>query len=291
MKRFFRKISFFTTVVFIVFALVASNGITHRTLSTDVRQLEDCLIARSSGIVRDLNKTCPNTPPTIQATPNTPQIPDINLPESQRFLTAIATKLPTIPQPGTFEYTLLKAYGAAFVNQDLGIKLPTKIILANEQETKDFQSTLTMAKVNNTNDCYLQKSAADALNKAKSQVTISLKSGYGSSDCTRSFATNLRFWQKYANNKTLERVRQGKETAILGLVAPPGASQHLWGLAIDLRVSSQVQRQALNQNGWFQTVENDMPHWTYVGLTEDKLPLFGFKNKIIRGITYWLIPL
>ncbi len=291
-KRFWRKSSFISIFVFIVFALVASNGITHRTLSTDVRQLEDCLIARSSGRHRDLNKVCPNTSqPIVSPTPITPQIPDANLPESERFLSAIATKLPTIPQPGTFEYILLRAYGAAFVNQQPEIKLPPKVILANEQETKAFQTTLTMGKVDGTNDCYLQKSAADAFNKAKSAARISLKSGYGDSDCTRTFATNLRFWRKYADNNTLERVRQGKETAILGVVAPPGASQHLWGLAIDLQIYSQVQRQALNKNGWFQTVENDVPHWTYVGLTEENLPLFGFKNKIVRGTTYWLIPL
>ncbi len=46
MKRFWRKSSFFSIVVFLVFALVASNGITHRTLSTDIRQLQDCLTAR-----------------------------------------------------------------------------------------------------------------------------------------------------------------------------------------------------------------------------------------------------
>ena len=290
-KRIWRKTSFFSIVIFIVFALVASNGITHRTLSTDIRQLQDCLTARSSGRYRDLNKVCPTSQPIISPTPLLPQIPDANLPEPQRFLGAIADKLPITPQPGTYEYILLKAYGAAFVNQQPEIKLPPKIILANEQETKAFQTTLKMGRVDNTNDCYLQKSAADAFNKAKSTVRITLKSGYGGSDCTRTFATNLRFWRKYANNNTLSRVRQGKETAILGVVAPPGASQHLWGLAIDLGVSSQVQRQALNKNGWFQTVENDVPHWTYVGLTEENLPKFGFKNKIVRGITYWLIPL
>jgi D-alanyl-D-alanine dipeptidase len=292
MKRFWRKSSFISIVIFMVFALVASNGVTHRTLSTDVRQLQNCLTARSSSRYRDLNKVCPNTSqPMISPIPITPQIPDANLPEPQRFLSAIAPKLPTIPQLGTFEYILLRAYGAAFVNQEPEIKLPPKVILANEQETKDFQTTLTMGKVDGTNDCYLQKSAASALNKAKSAVRIPLKSGYGGGDCTRTFATNLRFWRKYANNTTLERVRQGKETAILGVVAPPGASQHLWGLAIDLRVSNQAQRQALNKNGWFQTVENDVPHWTYVGLTEENLPQFGFKNQIVRGITYWITPL
>ncbi|MBW4426166.1 MAG: D-alanyl-D-alanine carboxypeptidase family protein [Nostoc desertorum CM1-VF14] len=220
-----------------------------------------------------------------------PFIPKPELNEQQRFLSAIARNLPTVPQPGTYEYILLRAYGAVFVNQDVKIKLPQKGMFANEQETQDFQATLTMGYIDGTNDCYLQKSAADALNKARIQQQIPLKSGYGSGDCTRTFSTNLRFWHKYANNQILAKVQQGKETKILGVVAPPGTSQHLWGLAIDLRVGSKEQRKALNQNGWFQTVYNDVPHWTYVGLTEENLPLFGFKKQVVRGITYWLTPL
>jgi hypothetical protein len=278
MKRILRNISFFSIVVFITFAVVASNGVSHRTLSINVHQMEDCWIGRLS----NNDKSCLDT--------SKPLAPDLNLPEDKRFLAVIASKLPEIPQPGSYEYTLLDAYGAVFVNQQPEVKLPQKVFL-QEEETKAFQANLRMEKVNGTSNCFLQQSAAVALNQAKLSAKIPLKSGYGASDCTRSFATNLRFWRKYANNQTLEKVRQGKETRILSTVAPPGASQHLWGLAVDLRVSSQTQRQALYQNGWFQTVENDVPHWTYVGLTEDKLPLFGFKNKVIRGISYWLTPL
>ncbi|MCM0590128.1 MAG: D-alanyl-D-alanine carboxypeptidase family protein [Gloeotrichia echinulata IR180] len=279
MQRILRKTAFFTIIFFIVFALVASNGITHPKPVINTVQLNSCLTSASL--------PCTNTQPT----PATPFTPDPQLNEQQRFLSAIANKLSTVPQSGTFEYTLLRAYGAVFVNQEPEIKLPQKVILDNEQETQQFQSTLTMGLFDGTGDCYLQKVAADALNKARTLQNIPLKSGYGSGDCTRTYATNLRFWQKYANNEILERVRQGKETKILGLVAPPGTSQHLWGLAIDLRISTPQQRNALNQNGWFQTVENDVPHWTYVGLSTEKLPLFGFRNQIVRGITYWVTPL
>ncbi len=279
MPQIFRKTTFLIIVFFIVFALVASKGITYQKPVINTVQINSCLTPASL--------PCANTLPT----PVTPFTPNPQLNEQQRFLSAIANKLPTIPQPGTFEYILLRAYGAVFVNQEPEIKLPQKVILNNEVETQQFQSTLTMFQVNGTRDCYLQKTAADALNKARTLQNIPLKSGYGTGDCTRTYATNLRFWQKYANNQTLERVRQGKETKILGLVAPPGTSQHLWGLAIDLRISTPQQRKVLNENGWFQTVENDVPHWTYVGLTADKLPLFGFKNKVVRGITYWVTPL
>ncbi|BAY22753.1 peptidase M15B and M15C, D,D-carboxypeptidase VanY/endolysin [Calothrix sp. NIES-2100] len=282
MQRILRKLALLTIIFLITFTLVASNGIAHHQTVIQTAQFNNCLN----------NAQCLVTPePTTSPTPIAPFTPNPELNEQQRFLSAIAIKLPAIPQPGTYEYILLRKYGAVFVNQEPEIKLPEKVILANEQETQEFQSTLTMIKVDGTNDCYLQQAAGLALNKAKKIQKIPLKSGYGSGDCTRTFTTNLRFWQKYANDRTLEKVRQGKETAILGIVAPPGTSQHLWGLAIDLRVSSQKQRQALNQNGWFQTVESDIPHWTYLGLTESQLPLFGFQKKLVREITYWVTPI
>ncbi|MHC5858811.1 D-alanyl-D-alanine carboxypeptidase family protein [Nostoc sp.] len=279
-NRAIKKATFIMIVILMIFVLVASNEITRHKVAINAQPLNGCLSTDSLPCT-DISKK----------TTSEPFIPDAKLNNQQRFLSAIARKLPTIPQPGTYEYTLLRTYGAVFVNQDIGIKLPQQDLFANEKETQDFQATLTMGHVDGTNDCYLQKSAADALNKARIQQNIPLKSGYGSGDCTRTFNTNLRFWHKYANDQVLAKVQQGKETKILGLVAPPGTSQHLWGLAIDLRVGSKEQRKALNQNGWFQTVENDTPHWTYVGLSEDNLSLFGFKKQAIRGITYWITPL
>ncbi|BBD68938.1 peptidase M15B and M15C, D,D-carboxypeptidase VanY/endolysin [Nostoc commune NIES-4072] len=278
--RDIKKATFISIVILMIFVIVASNEITHHKVAITAQPSNGCLSTDSLPCTDIFKKTT-----------SEPFVPDPKLNAQQRFLSAIARKLLTVPQPGTYEYILLRAYGAVFVNQNVEIKLPQKNIFANEQETQEFQGTLIMAHVNGTRDCYLQKSAADALNKARIQQQIPLKSGYGSGDCTRTFNTNLRFWHKYANNQILAKVQQGKETKVLGLVAPPGTSQHLWGLAIDLRVSSKEQRKALNQNGWFQTVQNDVPHWTYVGLTEDNLPLFGFKKQVVQGITYWITPL
>jgi D-alanyl-D-alanine dipeptidase len=177
-----------------------------------------------------------------------------------------------------------------FINQESGIKLPEKVILDNELETQSFQDKISIELVNGTEECYLQKPAAAALNKAKDLENIPLKSGYAG-DCLRNFATNLRFWNKYANRETLNQVKAGKETKILGLVAPPGTSQHLWGLAIDLQILTPSQKQTLNENGWFQTVVNDLPHWTYLGWREEDLPKFGLQQKIIQGIKYWITPI
>jgi LAS superfamily LD-carboxypeptidase LdcB len=268
--------TFIIIVVLMIITVVTIYGFNHHKLVNKVQPVNECV------------SNCTNA--ATLPSPPTPFIPNQQLDEQQRFLSTVAKKLSTVPQPNTFEYILLRAYGAVFLNQEPEIKLPQKVILATEQEAQEFQATLTMAQVDGTKDCYLQKSAADALNKARILQNIPLKSGYAG-DCTRDFLTNLHFWQKYANNQVLEQVQQGKETKILGTVAPPGTSQHLWGLAIDLRVSSPAQRQALNQNGWFQTVEHDVPHWTYIGWTEENLSKFGLKNQVVGGITYWLTPI
>ncbi len=266
--------------IFMFFAVIITHAITQQNPVKSAQPADICINTNSSPCLKTTATSSP-----------TPFIPNQQLNEQDRFFSIVNQKLTTRPQPGTFEYILLRAYGAVFVNQDPSIKLPPKVIFTNELETQKFQSTFMIGKVNGTNDCFLQKAAADALNKAMSLQKFSLRSGHGGGDCTRSFATNLRFWQKYANKQTLLRVQTGKETRILGTVAPPGTSQHLLGLAIDLNVFNQAQRKALNENGWFQTVEYDVPHWTYLSWTPENLPKFGFKNKVIKGISYWLTPI
>lgn len=277
MNRLIKRLKFISLSLLIVFTLAASNGINHLN---NGQTLNACVNNGTVACYELYQNPILPTP-----SPNIPQT------EQERFLSAIATHFPTVPQPGSYEYILLRAYGAAFIDPDPTVKFPPKVVFNDELETQAFQSTLTMEKITGTNNCYLQKAAAAALNKARSQQNIPLKSGYGASDCTRNYATNLRFWRKYTNQNTLDKVREGKETAILGVVAPPGASQHLWGLAIDLGVSNPKQRQALYDNGWFQTVENDVPHWTYLGVNADNLATLGLKNKVIRGISYWLTPI
>ncbi len=267
LKRRIRKFTFISIIIFLFFTIVGSSNINY------YQPIQHTVIRNNI-----------KTPSAI------PFIPDQQLDDQQRFLDTITHQIPNTPQPNTYEYILLRAYGTVFINQNPEIKLPSKVILNNEKETLNFQDNLQLTLVEGTQECYLQKVAADAFNQARNIIDIPLKSGY-SGDCTRSYATNLRFWRKYTNNQTLERVKQGRETTILGVVAPPGTSQHLWGLALDLSVSNSAQREALKQNGWFQTVENDVPHWTYLGWDEESLRKFGLQEKTVRGITYWLTPI
>ena len=290
MKIIFNKIAFLIVATYIIVTLVSSDRVAHSQSSQDVEQVENCLVNRL------LEQECTAAPkPQSQ-----PQIPPVGVPapilnrtltNKEKFVAALMNQFPSIPQPYSYEYILLRAYGAPFVNLESTIQLPEKVKFANGRETEIFQATLTKGKVRGTRNCYLQKSAADALNKARAQAIFRLKSGYAKSDCMRDIATTKRFWKKYTNSQTLNLVRQGKETRILGVVAPPGTSQHLWGLAIDLRVTNQRQINALNQNGWYRTVKYDVPHWTYVGYPPEQLLALGFQKKNIRGTTYWLTPL
>lgn len=284
-KITFSKIAILIVAIYLVILLAASNRVAY-SQSTDIKQAENCLIDRL------LNRKCTVPPkPIILPTPSPTPVPTQPLTAKERFIAALTKKFTTIPQPNSYEFILLRAYGAPFVNLQSTIKLPKQIVFTNDKETKEFQDTITKGKVAGTRNCYLQKSAADALNKAHSQARFRLKSGYAASDCIRNYATTARFWRKYTNSRTLDLVKKGKETRILGTVAPPGASQHLWGLAIDLRVRNKKQIAALNQNGWYRTVEFDVPHWSYVGYPPQKLIELGFHKKIVKGVTYWVTPL
>jgi hypothetical protein len=278
MKLILKIAAFVTIIICVSVTLVFAHKISQSQLTSNPETVKEC--------VSEFNASCQQ--PKIDV--NVPFIPDQNFDNQQRFLTTIANKIPRVPDIDTFEYTLLRSYGTVFINQESGIKLPEKVILDDEIETQSFQDKISIELVNGTEECYLQKPAAAALNKARDLENIPLKSGYAG-DCLRNFATNLRFWNKYANRETLTQVKAGKETKILGLVAPPGTSQHLWGLAIDLQILTPSQKQTLNENGWFQTVVNDLPHWTYLGWREEELPKFGLQQKIIQGIKYWTTPI
>jgi hypothetical protein len=77
--------------------------------------------------------------------------------------------------------------------------------------------------------------------------------------------------------------------SILYSVAAPGASQHIFMLALDVEQFANPQvRKILADHGWFQTVLSDQPHFTYLGVDEDKLPKLGLEAKIFGGQKFWI---
>jgi len=77
--------------------------------------------------------------------------------------------------------------------------------------------------------------------------------------------------------------------SILYSVAAPGASQHIFMLALDVEQFSSPQvRKILADHGWFQTVLSDLPHFTYLGVAEDELPRLGLEQKSSGGQKFWI---
>jgi hypothetical protein len=77
--------------------------------------------------------------------------------------------------------------------------------------------------------------------------------------------------------------------SIFSSVAPPGTSQHLSLLAFDVvQDNDRLIREALNRNGWYQTVVGDSPHFTYLGVPETELPKRGLKAVVRGGKKFWV---
>lgn len=95
--------------------------------------------------------------------------------------------------------------------------------------------------------------------------------------------------------KVLELEDQGfffstnKKKTILASVAAPGTSQHLFMLALDVKEFGKPKvRQILAQHGWFQTVFQDHPHFTYLGMSESSLSSLGLSKKADAGQDFWV---
>ena len=177
-------------------------------------------------------------------------------------------------------------------------------------------------------ECKLQTPAAQdldaAINEARAQnLSITAR---GNDSCQRSYKKTLDLWNSrvYPNLKhyvstgqlseaeankvrladTWSQVRlilqleqekgllfdKYRQTSILNSVAAPGTSQHLSGLAFDLaQYNNPKARYILQQHGWWQTVEDDLPHFTYLGYrTEQQLREAGLKKIEKQGHIYWL---
>lgn len=77
--------------------------------------------------------------------------------------------------------------------------------------------------------------------------------------------------------------------SILYSVAAPGTSQHLSMLALDVKqFDDERVRKIMAKHGWFRTVQNDNPHFTYLGRNEEELPSLGLKKIEKDSGEYWI---
>lgn len=220
---------------------------------------------------------------------------------------------------------LLREYGSVFVAR--GVAVPLKVVFRDEPEVAAFQGTMrTSAATIGGFQLELQAAAMDALRNAIEQakakgLTISPR---GADSAKRTYNETVGLWKSRVDPALVHWVGKGRMTkadadrlkglstfeqvkevlrleeqgiyfakdlskSIIYSVAPPGTSQHLSLLAFDVKEFDNPQvRTILNDNGWFQTVASDLPHFTYLGVKETELPSLGLTKITDSGRTFWV---
>ena len=221
---------------------------------------------------------------------------------------------------------VFKDYGAMFIAAS-EVLFPTNCVFANEEEVSAFQGTVKSRTATiGGRTIELQSAAMDALEKAraaaaKRKLTITPR---GATAAKRSYADTYRIWksrfdpalkhwtargkikpedaERAAKLETPDQVAQviewekdsiwfstGFNRSIFSSVAAPGTSQHLSMLALDVaEFANKDVRTILNEHGWFQTIIDDTPHFTYLGLDEDELPKRGLIASEKDGFKFWI---
>ena len=222
---------------------------------------------------------------------------------------------------------LLREYGALFVARN-GAMPPRKVIFRDEADVARFQGSVEVgSNVIGGHTVELQKAAIEALSDAiedarKAGLSITPR---GADSARRDYEETRRLWasrvgpgMKYwvakgrvspAEAKRIQslsafeqvpeilRLEQSGiyfakslDKSIIYSVAPPGTSQHLSMLAFDVAEFENARvRAILARHGWFQTVASDLPHFTYLGVSEKDLPDLGLKERADKtGRIFWV---
>ncbi len=223
------------------------------------------------------------------------------------------------------EKRIFAEYGAVFLTR---AKPPSSIMFTSESEVLEFQQsagispeTIGGVKIE------LQPVAMGALKAAVREAEskgLKISPRDGEEAGRRSFSKTLDLWNsrlepalkhwKSKNRLTEDEVERLKSlpvrrqvaevlelekrgvyfntffnNSILYSVAAPGTSQHLSMLAFDVVEHANPRIQALmGQHGWFRTVKNDAPHFTYLGYGEGELPSLGLKKVQKNGGYFWV---
>lgn len=237
----------------------------------------------------------------------------LNLPEGFQF--------PNNP----VEQKILREYGSVFMTQ--GVTPPKTVMFKDEAEVSAFQSSAAISnkKIGGI-EIELQTAAMNALNKAideaeQNNLTITPR---GKDAARRNYSGTVELWASRVNPGLAHWVSKGKLTeseankiralspaeqipeifrleekgvyfskdlskSIIYSVAPPGTSQHLSMLALDVsEFENPLARELLARHGWFQTVVSDLPHFTFLGAKESELVDLGLKKVESRGRIFWI---
>lgn len=246
----------------------------------------------------------------------------------ERALTQRGAQLSALcpPEDGVAR-RVLHDYGAMFLGVR-EILPPPLCVFTSEEEVSQFQTAAgwTQAKVGD-DVIELQPAAMAALLKARDVARaegLEISPRDGAEAARRSYADTVRLWnsrflpalEHWTNlgrlsapaaerlralpvneqvSEVLELEKHGiffskdLSKSVLYSIAAPGTSQHIAMLAFDANefLDARV-REILAEHGWFQTVLSDLPHFTYLGLLEQDLPVHGLKAVEVNGQKFWI---
>jgi len=224
------------------------------------------------------------------------------------------------------ELRLLREYGAIFVAKG-GATVPAKIVFEDSTHVETFQAGLQKTiQIIDGFIMQLQTCAMAALLKAireagRRSLSITPRA---SDSAERNYDETVDLWASRVEPALEYWVDNGKITrkdadrilaltpfrqvpeilkleeqgiffakdlskSIIYSVAPPGTSQHLSLLAFDIREHANSSVRAILENeGWFQTVISDLPHFTFLSVSESDLNELGLKGVTNGGRRFWV---
>lgn len=256
-------------------------------------------------------------------------LPDFLLSTKKYLKESFRVELETVCKTETdpVDRKIFAEYGAIFISAG-GTRLPSRCIFDNEASVYAYQSGAGLVtKQIGGGTVTLQAPAMNALENAHSEARkngLSITPRGGTLASTRSYAETVRLWNsrflpalnywaakgKVAKrdaaaarlatvSEQIRRVFEWEQNgmwfskdlskSILYSVAAPGASQHNFGLALDvMQFSNKSVRDILAKHGWFQTVKSDLPHFTFLGRKESELVSLGLEKVSVGGQTFWI---
>ena len=222
---------------------------------------------------------------------------------------------------------VLAEYGAMFV-AEASVRVPPVCVFESAKEVAEFQSEAGWRSESfGAAQIELQPAAMEALLAAcreAESVGLSITPRDGAEAGRRTYDDTLRLWrsrflpalehwttkgrlsaEEAARLRSLAPSEQAQEVLkleaggiffskdfskpVLRSVAAPGASPHLSMYAFDAEEFAVAGvREILARHGWFQTVWSDLPHFTYLGVTEDELPARGLRRAVLREQLFWI---
>ena len=221
---------------------------------------------------------------------------------------------------------VLESYGSIFSAAD-SVTLPSVCVYEGEAPVIKYQKQLTTYTVLFHVPIKLQLAAARALQASVDEAALSglrISPLDGAIAGGRTYGDTLMLWNsrvfpalaywnrkrsitseeldEFARMELAQKIRKileweergiyfstDRSRSILTSTAPPGSSQHISLAAFDLvEYWNPDLRAILNRNGWYQTVIDDPPHFTYLGFPETELPARGLKMIYKAGHGYWV---